>query len=157
MLTFERVHEAFGHFLGALLAGGRGFWLAGPFADFAAHGRAHRVEQPAELAVNVQGADELGWEQNGALNEVGLKPDSDARADVGASRGLHLLVDQEKVAAAATIGEERGAEGEAGNLATDTTAVAHRPSFGDVEGDADNDPFERGSVGLEERGEGLSR
>jgi hypothetical protein len=69
---------------------------------------------------------------------------------------LHFLVDQQKVTTPARIGEERSAKGIARDFSADAAAVARRPRFGDVEGDAGNDPFERGSVGLEERGEGFA-
>ena len=97
-----------------------------------------------------------GGRSDWALREVGLEPDPDARANAGVGGGLHLLVDEEKVAAAARIGEERGAESEAADFSADAAAVAHRPRFGDVEGNARDDPLERGSVGLEERGEGFA-
>ena len=46
--------------------------------------------------------------------------------------------------------------GQAGDFTADATAIADRPGFGDVEWNAGNDPLERGSVGLEKRGEGLA-
>jgi hypothetical protein len=76
---------------------------------------------------------------------------------VGAGGGLHLLVDQENVTTPARIGKERGAEVKACDFSSHAAAVAHRPGFGDVEGDAGNDPLERRAVRLQERGEGFSR
>jgi len=58
---------------------------------------------------------------------------------------------------AARIGKERSAECEACDFAAHATAIALRPGFGDVEGDTGDDPLERGSIGLEERGEGFAR
>ncbi len=153
MLALEGLHEHFGDFAGALDAGGGGFGLVGKLAELAATGVAHGIEEPAELAVGVEGAGKLGRERNGTLDEVGFETDADAGADAGFGGGLHLLVDEEKVASTAGIGEERGAEGVAGDFATHATAVADRPCLGNVEGDAGDDPLERGSVGLEERGE----
>jgi hypothetical protein len=57
------------------------------------------------------------------------------------------------VAAAAGIGEEGSAEGVAGDFSAYAAAIADRPGFGDVEGNAGDDPLERGSIGLEESGE----
>jgi len=157
VLAFEGLHKHLGDLFGALGAGGGGFRLVGEFTKLATLGRGHRVEQFADLAVCVEGADELGWENNRTFDEIGFKPDLDARTEAGVGTGLHLLVDEEKVAAAARIGKERSAEREAGDFAADATAIAQRPGLGDVEGDTGDDPLERRSVGLEERGEGFAR
>lgn len=157
VLAFESVQQHLGDLFSAAGSAGRSFWLVSKLAKLAASGVAQGVEQPAELAIGVECAHELGGKDDGALDEVGLKPDADARADAGVGTGLHLLVDEEKMAAAARIGEERSAEGEAGDLAAHATAIAYRPGFGNVEGNACDDPFERGSVWLQKRGEGFAR
>jgi hypothetical protein len=157
VLSFQGLHEHLGNFLSALDAGGRGFGLVCKFAEFAATGVAHRVEDSADLTVGIEGADEFRRERNGTLDEVGLQSYLNARADADAGGGLHLLIDEEEVAAVSGIGEERGVEVVACDLAAHSTAIADWPRFGDVEGDTGNDPFERGSIRLEERGEGFAR
>jgi hypothetical protein len=155
-LAFESLHKHFGDFAGALFAGGGGFGLVGKLAEFAATRVAQGIEEPAELTIGVECASELGRERNGALDEIRFEPDLDARADSGFTGGLHLFVDEEKVAAVTGIGEERSAEGVASDFSADATAIADRPGFGDVEWNARDDPLERGSVGLEKRGEGFA-
>jgi hypothetical protein len=156
VFAFESLHEHLGDFSGAFNTCGGGFWLVGELAEFAAPGVAHGIEEPPELTIGVEGAGELGRERNGALDEVWLEPDLDARADAGFGGGLHFLIDEKEVATAAGIGEERRAEGVAGDFTMHATAIADWPDFGDVEWDAGNDPLERGSVWLEECGEGFA-
>ena len=98
-LAFESLHKHFRDFAGALFAGGGGFGQVGEFAEFAATGVAQRIEEPAELTIGAECAGEFRWERNGTLNEVGFEPDLDAGTDAGFSGGLHLFVDEEKVAA----------------------------------------------------------
>jgi len=156
VFAFESLHEHFGDLAGALDAGGGGFGLVGELAKFAAAGVAHGIEKAAELTVGIEGAGKLGRERNGALDEVGFEPDLNAGTNAGFGGGLHCLVDEEKVTAAAGVGEERRAEGVAGDFSADATAVADRPRFGDVEGNAGDDPLEGSSIGLEEGDEGFA-
>ena len=74
-----------------------------------------------------------------------------------AGASLHFLVDQDHGSLLTVIGEERCAEGEALNLAAHTTALAHRPNFGNVERHARDGPAKLGSIRLEHGGERLAR
>ena len=78
---------------------------------------------------------ELGRQVGFALVEVGGDGEVDHGADLGSGGLLHLLVDEDEVAAVDGVGEERGAEDFAADFDADAEADHLLPRVVELEGE----------------------
>jgi hypothetical protein len=153
--AFHGEHEAFGHGFGALEARLSGFGVGDEVGEAFAHGWAHGIEELPEIAIRFEDFCEFGREVDDHFAEIGREFEEGALSGADAGASLHLPVDDEDLALAFGGGDQRGFEREAVDFAEHAAALPHGPRFPEVDGDADDDPAERGAGGFERGAEGF--